>query len=198
MLYVACGPVIVIATDFIILQTTLVPVRNLTRHPSVTGGLHSPIMLGTLFELNVSVTRHLVGAVYRATRTALSMLHSLQIVHCDVKPQNIFRDCEGFYHLGDYDGCVAMNAKVNLSTRSFWPVEMQQSEKTSGGLKATPKVDYMMLAATLLFLADHWNFLPGNQLTLAEMQNTAQEMKVNSEPGADEILECIQLACMDD
>ena len=163
-----------------ICQTILLPVDNLSNHPDVTEGLLSAIMLGTLFDLPVSVTRHLVHAVYEAMNTALSMLHCLQIVHCDLKPQNIFRDSEGRYHLADYDGCVTMGNKVNLSTRSFWPADMQALEKAKGCLMGTQQVDYAMLAATLLFLADEWEILPGKQPSLAEMRNRANNMKTTS------------------
>lgn len=177
------------------MQTILVQVaRPLTNHPGLTSGLLSPIMLGTLFDLSVSVTKHLVKAVYTAMKKALSMMHSLDMVHCDLKPQNILRDNEGRYHLADYDGCVATGASVGLSTRRFWPLDMQQQESSSVDLPATPCVDFAMLAATLLFLADQWNFLTVTQPTLADMRTTALVMKARSECGADEILECITLA----
>lgn len=161
-------------------------------HKHVTSGLLSPIMLGTLFELPVSVSKYLVRVVYAAMKTALSMMHELDLIHCDLKPQNIFRDSNGHYHLADYDGCVQKGQKVSLSTRRFWPHDMKQHENTTaGGLIADRAVDFAMLAATLLFLADKWDCLGPRQPTLAQMKATAQLMLSNAEPGAEEILECL-------
>ena len=60
-------------------------------------------------------------------------------------------------------------------------------------MKASPAVDFAMLAATLLYLADKWNVLLNQQLTLAQMETTARLMKQNTEIGADEILDCISM-----
>jgi serine/threonine protein kinase len=162
---------------------------SLVHHPNVTEGLLSPIMLGTLFELPFSITKHIIDAVYKALSTALSKLHALNIIHCDIKPHNIFRDGEGRYHLADYDSCVCEQAIVEQSTRSFWPADLINSG--SCNLLASKSLDYAMLAATLFFLADYWNVLDGHQMPISEMTSLAQKMKLRKETGADEIIECL-------
>lgn len=165
---------------------------KLANHPNVTKGLLSPIMLGTLFELPSSITKYLIGPVYKALSIALIKMHTLKIIHCDIKPQNIFRDGLGFYHLADYDACVDLWSCISLSTRCFWPVDLQSFENTMGALLATEALDYTMLAATLFYLADKWNIIEGKQMSINEMFATAEEMMRNNDCGAADILDCIK------
>ena len=53
-----------------------------------------------LHAVSRPVTASYASAVFRAIRSAVSFLHSLNLVHCDVKPENIFLGSEGEIHLG--------------------------------------------------------------------------------------------------
>ena len=158
----------------------------------MTEGLLSPIMLGTFFELPTSITKYLIGPVYKALSIALIKMHTLKIIHCDIKPHNIFRDGLGFYHLADYDACVDLFSCISLSSRCFWPAELKSFELTTGAVLGTASLDYTMLAATLFYLADKWNTTEDKQMSINEMFATAEAMKKNNECGAADIFDCLK------
>ena len=61
--------------------------------------------------------------------TALVRCHSKNILHRDVKPENIFRNKDGDYKLGDFgvsrvlDACPGAVASTGIGTYEYWPAE---------------------------------------------------------------------------
>mmetsp|Transcript_30037 Transcript_30037/g.42880 ORF Transcript_30037/g.42880 Transcript_30037/m.42880 type:complete len:186 (+) Transcript_30037:488-1045(+) len=122
------------------LEILLVSGLNLSHHPNMTMGLLSPIMIGTLFELPFFITKSLITPIYHSLSIALRKIHSLKIIHCDIKPLNIFRDGLGFYHLADYDACIEEYQSNSLSTRVFWPKDLQSFEQKESIVMATKAI----------------------------------------------------------
>lgn len=61
--------------------------------------------------------------------TALILCHRKNILHRDVKPENIFRNKDGNYKLGDFgvsrvlDACPGAVASTGIGTYEYWPAE---------------------------------------------------------------------------
>jgi len=74
---------------------------------------------------------------------ALKYMHSLDLVHMDVKGSNILIDQAGDWYLGDFGSARDVNEAVLTTTPSFYPVSLC-------GLPAHPKYDWFMLLVTIL------------------------------------------------
>lgn len=83
---------------------------------------------------------------------ALEAIHHSGMVHCDVKPNNIFMDDEGLCYLGDYDSGKKVDSPVEKITDSFVPNEFLVWRHDSGILIATSSLDFAMLSTTFHFL----------------------------------------------
>lgn len=159
--------------------------KRLTHHPNITCGLVMPIYAGTLMDIPVSVSVHMVQDTYSTVSKALKELHSMGLVHCDVKPQNIFLAHGGGVRLGDYDACTNVGQPVQLSTRVFWSADLKADESMVGSITATARIDFIVLAATLFFMLDKWSIIDGAQPSVQTMIEAAK--KDNLVP----ILECL-------
>ena len=74
---------------------------------------------------------------------ALRHMHSLDLVHMDVKGSNILIDQAGDWYLGDFGSARDVNEAISTTTPSFYPVSLC-------GLPAHPKYDWFMLLVTIL------------------------------------------------
>jgi serine/threonine protein kinase len=74
---------------------------------------------------------------------ALEYMHSLDLVHMDVKGSNIFIDQAGDWFLGDFGSTCVKGETVITSTPSFYPTNL-------GGVSAYPKYDWFMLLVAIL------------------------------------------------
>jgi serine/threonine protein kinase len=70
-------------------------------------------------------------------------MHSLGLVHMDVKGSNILIDQTGDWYLGDFGSARDINEAVFTTTPSFYPISLC-------GLPAHPKYDWFMLLVTIL------------------------------------------------
>ena len=76
---------------------------------------------------------------------AVNYIHSLDLVHMDIKQSNIFVDSEGNWFLGDFGGCVEVGKKVRECTEVLLPRVGEESSRVVGQL-AEWRFDWMMLA----------------------------------------------------
>ena len=74
---------------------------------------------------------------------ALEHMHSLDLVHMDVKGSNIFIDQAGDWYLGDFGSTCVKGGTVTTTTPSFYPTKL-------GGMSAYSKYDWFMLLVTIL------------------------------------------------
>ena len=74
---------------------------------------------------------------------ALRHMHSLDLVHMDVKGSNILIDQAGDWYLGDFGSARDVNEAIFTTTPSYYPVSLC-------GLAAHPKYDWFMLLVTIL------------------------------------------------
>ena len=80
---------------------------------------------------------------------AMKALHAVNLVHCDIKPSNIFITSDGVVLLGDYDAVVGLGQPVFRSTQRYLP-EPYRTQFSRNMLLATTAIDYGMLLLTLL------------------------------------------------
>lgn len=73
--------------------------------------------------------------------SALNRLHTLDMCHNDVKPDNIFIDQQGDFFLGDFGACDTIGAVIRECTREYMPDSITRCSKQS---------DYALLQATIL------------------------------------------------
>ena len=91
---------------------------------------------------------------------ALMLCHKKNILHRDVKPENIFRNKDGNYKLGDFgvsrvlDACPGAVASTGIGTYEYWP-----AEQTTG--RYDKRVDLYSLGLVLYELSN------GNRLPFA-------------------------------
>jgi hypothetical protein len=118
--------------------------------------LKMPVYVGTLSECpSDGRLAQLYANAADTVGAAMQALHAAGLVHCDIKPGNIFIDSNGQCLLGDYDAVTEMKKPVCRSTSAFLPepFRAQFAQRTAAGdpsLLASPAVDYAMLACTLL------------------------------------------------
>lgn len=76
-------------------------------------------------------------------KEALDYIHSHNLVHMDVKPDNIFLTQSGTWYLGDFGSCRHIGDKILSYTDVFYPECLY-------GQPAKPAYDWYMLAVSLL------------------------------------------------
>lgn len=102
---------------------------------------------------------------------ALTHLHSLGIVHCDVKPHNIFGGKSGdVYVLGDFNASLVTHTTIRfgiqpgfiphrsrpfLGTRYFSAPEVKRAYDLSSELTVTKALDYYSLGKSARYLQRH-------------------------------------------
>jgi serine/threonine protein kinase len=74
---------------------------------------------------------------------ALQSLHSVGLVHCDVKPGNIFVSQNGDFVLGDFGGVRKENERIAQSTDEYIPLDAKNV------VYASFAYDHWMLAMTM-------------------------------------------------
>jgi len=118
--------------------------------------LKMPVFVGTLQECPSDVRlAQLYCNAGDAVFHAMTALHSAGLVHCDIKPSNIFIDSNGQCLLGDYDAVTSIDQPVRRSTPDFLPEPLrslfsQHTDNDHTALSASPALDFAMLSFTLL------------------------------------------------
>lgn len=84
-------------------------------------GILTPRYSGVLSEFcnEITLPTTLVMKCLVQIEMALQKLHEFSLVHCDVKPSNIFIDNCGDFFLGDYGSVTRRNDAINSYTPSF-------------------------------------------------------------------------------
>jgi hypothetical protein len=87
--------------------------------------------------------------------SAVSYLHRNSIVHCDIKPDNIFIDEHGRGILGDFDGSKDLGAStfsISLAaegTMRYLPPEVTEAARTTGHIAFTSAWDMFSIGVTV-------------------------------------------------
>ena len=127
----------------------LMPVE-LVSMPNLAPALLLPVYVGTLADYPFDIRMvELFARAATSMEAALDKMHLARLVHCDVKPDNIFVSSAGECVLGDYDAAVQMGSRVERTTQRYLPVEMVD-QLNNGALYASAAIDYAMLAMALL------------------------------------------------
>jgi protein kinase A len=69
-------------------------------------------------------TEEKLQMVFYQILRGLEYLHSCQIIHCDIKPENIFIDANGCPKIGDFDVSKDLNSNddhINAFTINYMP-----------------------------------------------------------------------------
>jgi serine/threonine protein kinase len=151
---------------------------------AVIYALKMPVFVGTLEECPSDPRlSHLYCNAGDAVFMAMTALHAVGLVHCDIKPGNIFINSDGICMLGDYDAVVPVNEPVFRSTPAFLPEYFRSRflQRTQNGthLMATPAIDYAMLACTLLSglgVKDFSNLRPSVQSVSASRDRQKKQL----------------------
>lgn len=97
--------------------------RDLLIRMELLKDLRSELRNGRMF------TEAEVLKIGRDICAALELCHNKNILHRDVKPENIFRNKDGNYKLGDFgvsrvlDACPGAVASTGIGTYEYWPAE---------------------------------------------------------------------------
>ena len=97
--------------------------RDLLIRMELLKDLRSEVRSGKIF------TEREVLKIGRDICVALIRCHRKNILHRDVKPENIFRNKDGDYKLGDFgvsrvlDACPSAVASTGIGTYEYWPAE---------------------------------------------------------------------------
>lgn len=148
--------------------------------------LKMPVYVGTLAECpSDGRLAQLYANAADTVGAAMKALHAAGLVHCDIKPGNIFIDSNGQCLLGDYDAVIEVHKPVYRSTSAFLPepFRTQFAQRTAAdkpSLLASPAVDYAMLACTLLA---GMGFAPGTQLQQIEAPIAKLQEQLKAPPG---------------
>jgi serine/threonine protein kinase len=84
-------------------------------------GALSPRFPGTIVEFCEGTRLPLdhLSIVFNQIELALRSLHSVSLVHCDVKPPNLFLDNECNTYLGDFGSMTDIGDELNRIHRNF-------------------------------------------------------------------------------
>jgi len=97
----------------------------------------------SLVGVQPQMSQEIIAQKGKDIKRALEHVHKLNLVHMDVKPENILLDQEGRWYLADFGSCVEKGAKIGCTTESQYPYYLD-------GKCAHPKFDFYMLGVTLL------------------------------------------------
>ena len=112
--------------------------------------------------------------VGRDVCTALILCHRKNILHRDVKPENIFRNKDGNYKLGDFgvsrvlDACPGAVASTGIGTYEYWPAEQMTGRYDT-------RVDIYSLGLVLYELSNR-NRLPFAASAYANSREVSQRL----------------------
>lgn len=74
-------------------------------------------------------------------RAGIGHFHGLGIIHCDIKPYNIFSDGDGFV-VGDFDSCTQQGKRTGLKGGSMhWAEEWSIAAKPENDWNALDKIE---------------------------------------------------------
>lgn len=119
-------------------------------------GALSPRFPGTIVEFCGEARLPLdnLEIVFNQIEVAVRSLHSVGLVHCDIKPSNIFldNDCNAF--LGDFGSLTDTTLSVSSFSPKFWINEIKQFKNTG----AHPIMDWGCFVITGLCLLGKLQF----------------------------------------
>ena len=102
----------------------------------------TPRCIATLAELTHLSDAAVVAGMVRM-RTALEFMHSQQLVHCDVKSDNVLVQSDGSWLLFDFGSTTPLELPITSLTEIFHPT-------LKLGMPATVEVDWQLLFCMLL------------------------------------------------
>ncbi|KAJ3250655.1 hypothetical protein HDU77_006454 [Chytriomyces hyalinus] len=90
------------------------------------------------------LSERLIHREFRRIHSALVSLHALDLVHMDVKSENVFVDEEVFWNLGDFGSCRPSNSPIWTFTEVFNPYDIGHSKTT-----VIPAMDMVLLCVMI-------------------------------------------------
>jgi len=117
---------------------------------SVSSALLMPIYPATLQHPQI-LDEDLLFLIGKRVKESLDMMHSVGIIHCDIKPPNLFLNDKGFVIIGDYGATGEVGTDITETSKPYVAEEILYSSKRC------KELDYCMLAVTLLEKRKQWN-----------------------------------------
>ena len=109
---------------------------------------HSPDLLSDLVRQDEQADARLVTSIGVKLAGALDAVHRAEVLHCDVRPDNVLRNAWGEPVLAGFDDAVHLHAGIASYAVLSRPTSHTAPELLLGD-EATPRTDVYGLAATL-------------------------------------------------
>ncbi|KAJ3236243.1 hypothetical protein HDU78_004708 [Chytriomyces hyalinus] len=90
------------------------------------------------------LSERLIYREFRRIHSALVSLHALNLVHMDVKSENVFVDEDVFWNLGDFGSCRPSNSPIWTFTEAFNPYDIGHSK-----ISVIPAMDMVLLCVMI-------------------------------------------------
>jgi len=117
---------------------------------SVHSALLMPIYPATLQHPQI-LDENLLFSIGKQVKKSLDMMHSEGLIHCDIKPPNLFLNNEGYVIIGDYGATGKVDTDIMETSKPYVAEEILFSGKRC------KELDFCMLAVTLLEKRKQWD-----------------------------------------
>lgn len=107
-------------------------------------GSVSKVYVQSLHSISLAFSYDFIIKIVSRIIPALDFIHSKNLVHCDIKPENLFIDSAGNVDLGDFGGMVEIGNNIIEYTPDYMPHDFIE-------VLASKLHDYYCLLSTIFY-----------------------------------------------